>query len=186
MSNQTAVSTSSPRLIPKLSFRRRLAVTGFLFVLPALAFFALFAFWPMINAFYLSFFKYDLLTPKEWVGIKQYVDLFQSRVLIFSNRNSSNKSLKLESISSIAGYNEICANLLLLTIIFCVKELNKIHGKSISSRKSRRLLRSIDNFLPLLSTVFVLFMVIFQKYGVDMPGEFLRVNDISQLFFLRF
>jgi ABC-type sugar transport system permease subunit len=65
-----------------------LAITGFLFVLPALAFFALFAFWPMINAFYLSFFKYDLLTPKEWVGLKQYVDLFQSRVFLSSLRTT--------------------------------------------------------------------------------------------------
>jgi multiple sugar transport system permease protein len=80
----TALSERTSRFPPKLNYRRKLAITGFLFVVPSLAFFAAFAFWPMINAFYLSFFEYDLLTPKEWVGIQQYVDLFQSKVFINS------------------------------------------------------------------------------------------------------
>lgn len=61
-----------------LRYHQKLAITGFLFILPALAFFAVFAFWPMLNAFYLSLFDYDMLTPKEWVGISQYTDLFAS------------------------------------------------------------------------------------------------------------
>ena len=41
------------------TYRTRQSWTGFIFVLPALVFFAVFAFWPMINAFYLSLFNYD-------------------------------------------------------------------------------------------------------------------------------
>lgn len=61
-----------------LSYRTKLGLAGFLFVLPALAFFVIFAFWPMLNAFYLSLFNYDMLTDKVWVGLSQYTNLFES------------------------------------------------------------------------------------------------------------
>ena len=68
----------------RLTYRARLASTGFLFVLPALAFFAVFAFWPMINAFYLSLFNYDMLTPREFIGLDNYRALADSSVFIES------------------------------------------------------------------------------------------------------
>ena len=88
MSILAALSNKTGRFTLKIDYRRKRALTGFLFVVPALAFFAAFAFWPMINAFYLSFFEYDLLTPKEWVGMKQYIDLFQSKVFLGSLRTT--------------------------------------------------------------------------------------------------
>lgn len=75
---------AAPRVARAWQYRRRQSLVGFLFVLPALAFFALFAFWPMLNAFYLSFFRYDLLTPKQWVGLGQYRDLLSSPAFLSS------------------------------------------------------------------------------------------------------
>ncbi len=45
---------------------------GLSFVLPAFLFFVLFAFYPMINAFFISLTKYDLITPPKFVGLDNY------------------------------------------------------------------------------------------------------------------
>ncbi len=66
------------------TYKRRQSVIGFLFIVPALAYFAIFSFWPMLNAAYLSLFDYDLLTPPKWVGLEQYQALFSSPVFITS------------------------------------------------------------------------------------------------------
>jgi ABC-type sugar transport system permease subunit len=66
------------------SYQNRLSLTGFVFVLPALLYFAVFAFWPMLNALYLSFFRYDLLSPPEWVGPANYADLASSATFLNS------------------------------------------------------------------------------------------------------
>jgi multiple sugar transport system permease protein len=73
-----ALPTSVPRRTVWLTYRRRLALTGFLFVLPALLYFAVFAFYPMLNAFWLSLHDFDLLTPPRWVGLRQYELLFRN------------------------------------------------------------------------------------------------------------
>lgn len=41
---------------------------GIPFVLPALVFFAVFNIYPMINAFYVSLTKYNLLRPPVYIG----------------------------------------------------------------------------------------------------------------------
>jgi multiple sugar transport system permease protein len=59
---------------------RRRARWGWAFVLPALAFFGLFSFYPIFNAFYTSLFKQKLLSlaPPEYIGLGNYAYLFQS------------------------------------------------------------------------------------------------------------
>ena len=52
-------------------------IWGFFFVVPVLIFLGIFNTYPILNAFYISFFKYDLLTPKVYIGIKNYIELFQ-------------------------------------------------------------------------------------------------------------
>jgi ABC-type sugar transport system permease subunit len=74
---------------PWLTYRRRLSLTGILFILPALAYFALFAFWPIINAFYLSLHEYDLLSDKRWVGLAQYAGLLRSSSFLNSLRTTA-------------------------------------------------------------------------------------------------
>ena len=48
---------------------------GNCFVLPAVVFFALFNFYAMGYALYLSFTSWDLLTPPRWVGLTNYTTL---------------------------------------------------------------------------------------------------------------
>jgi len=55
-------------------FERRLA--ALLFVLPSLLFLAIFVVYPIIDAFYLSLHRYDLLTPPIWDGLGRYRLLF--------------------------------------------------------------------------------------------------------------
>lgn len=84
MSTSSALVISSQRLRRLATYKRRQSLVGFLFILPALVYFAVFAFWPMLNAAYLSLFDYDLLTPPKWVGLAQYQELLNSPVFMTS------------------------------------------------------------------------------------------------------
>ena len=46
--------------------------TAYLFVLPSVLFIGVFVIVPIVGALYYSFTNYDLLTPPEWVGLKNY------------------------------------------------------------------------------------------------------------------
>lgn len=45
---------------------------GYVFILPTLVFFSIFLIYPMINAFWLSIHEWNLLTPKVFVGLKNF------------------------------------------------------------------------------------------------------------------
>src|SRR5205085_8143660 len=62
----------------RVSLARRQSLTGIAFVLPAVAFFTLFNFYPMAYALYLSFTLWDLLTPPRWVGVANYTALLSN------------------------------------------------------------------------------------------------------------
>lgn len=49
-----------------------------LYIAPFLIGFTLFTLGPMIASIYLSFTRYDVLTPAFWIGIDNYVNLFQN------------------------------------------------------------------------------------------------------------
>jgi ABC-type sugar transport system permease subunit len=63
---------------PQMTLRRRLGLTyrggatSYLFVLPSILFITVFVIVPIIGILYYSFTDYDLLTPPEWVGLKNY------------------------------------------------------------------------------------------------------------------
>jgi len=68
---------------PKRSLWSRLGreeIVFLLFIFPNLFLFAIFTFWPMIRAFYLSGVRWDMLpmTPKKWVGFANYEYLFNN------------------------------------------------------------------------------------------------------------
>ncbi|MYC48050.1 MAG: sugar ABC transporter permease [Chloroflexi bacterium] len=62
----------------QLALRRRFRLTyrggatAYLFVLPSVIFIGVFVIVPIVGALYYSFTNYDLLTPPEWVGLKNY------------------------------------------------------------------------------------------------------------------
>lgn len=67
-----------------MSLERRQSLVGLAFVLPAVAFFALFNFYPMAYALYLSFTSWDLLTPPRWIGLENYVTLLADPTFLSS------------------------------------------------------------------------------------------------------
>jgi multiple sugar transport system permease protein len=64
------VSASSRRF--GLTYMQRRNLWGLLFALPAMGFFTLFAIFPILRTFYLSFFEYDVVTEPSYVGLKNF------------------------------------------------------------------------------------------------------------------
>jgi multiple sugar transport system permease protein len=62
------------------SLEKKIAIWGWIFVTPSLLFFALFSFYPIINAIYLSFCKKNLISLKApvFTGFSNYIRVFTS------------------------------------------------------------------------------------------------------------
>jgi multiple sugar transport system permease protein len=56
----------------RVSLKRREAITGYLFILPALLGFVLWYVGPMLYSAWISFHEWDLLSPPEWAGLSNY------------------------------------------------------------------------------------------------------------------
>ena len=80
-----AISTSTPvkratptrRAPAKRRDDTRLAI---MFIAPALVGFLVFMVWPTLRGIYLSFTKFNLLTPPKWTGLDNYVRMVQDPV----------------------------------------------------------------------------------------------------------
>ncbi|WP_217237896.1 carbohydrate ABC transporter permease [Streptomyces sp. AC555_RSS877] len=57
-----------------------------LFIAPALLGFLVFLLWPTLRGIHLSFTRYNLLTPPEWVGLDNYVRMVQDPIFWASLR----------------------------------------------------------------------------------------------------
>jgi multiple sugar transport system permease protein len=73
----------------------RLQNHGYVFILPTLLFFSLFLIYPMLSAFRLSFFEWNLLSPKQFVGLKNFVRMASDPRVI----NSYVRTLHFSAIS---------------------------------------------------------------------------------------
>jgi ABC-type sugar transport system permease subunit len=62
----------------RLRYSTRIALWGFLFALPAVMYLAIFNLYPMLNALYLSFTRYDLISAPEWIGLGNYQQVLTS------------------------------------------------------------------------------------------------------------
>ncbi|MET9552611.1 sugar ABC transporter permease [Streptomyces sp. NPDC006645] len=70
------------------SSQRRGAMRGYLYVLPALAVYVVFAVLPAIHTAYLSLFDWDGVTLGSWVGLDNYREVFGNPVLLRSLVNA--------------------------------------------------------------------------------------------------
>ncbi len=68
----------------RLSLASKQAAFGYAIILPALAILAIFRFLPMLQAFYLSLTKYDLVHPPQFVGLANFLDLAQDPLFLKS------------------------------------------------------------------------------------------------------
>jgi multiple sugar transport system permease protein len=64
----TVASTSPPLRRPRGD-----GALAALFVAPAMLGFLVFLLWPTLRGVYLSFTRFNLLTPAEWVGLDNYI-----------------------------------------------------------------------------------------------------------------
>ncbi|EST33500.1 hypothetical protein M877_01420 [Streptomyces niveus NCIMB 11891] len=81
----------SPRRSGRSSARgeaRRRLVIGWLFVLPALAFFCTFVIYPLITAVRYSFYSWNGIGASTWAGIDNYVRVFTDPELLISIVNA--------------------------------------------------------------------------------------------------
>src|ERR1035437_4918712 len=58
-----------------LTYQSRLKGVGFLFVLPAVVFFLVFFLYPVTQAIRVSFTSWNLFTPAEYIGFKNFTDM---------------------------------------------------------------------------------------------------------------
>jgi len=69
--------TGTQRATRRMTKRRwRETVVGYLFIMPVVLGLLGFTLGPMVASLYLSFTKFPLLRSPEWVGLKNYVDMF--------------------------------------------------------------------------------------------------------------
>ncbi|MGB5868963.1 MAG: sugar ABC transporter permease [Albidovulum sp.] len=63
-------------------------VAPWLFLTPGLIMFAVYVIWPIFSSFRLSFYNYDGLGAKEWLGWANYQELFDDRAFVTSLKNN--------------------------------------------------------------------------------------------------
>jgi putative chitobiose transport system permease protein len=67
---------------------KKLNLTPYLFLAPALIITSIFILYPVLGVLYYSFTSYDIVTPPQWVGLKNYVQLVQDDTFWLALRNS--------------------------------------------------------------------------------------------------
>ncbi|MBA2665755.1 MAG: sugar ABC transporter permease [Trueperaceae bacterium] len=71
-----------------MRYHRQDTVAAYLFLLPFLLLLTIFFGYATIRAVYFSFTDYDLFTTPNWVGLRNYVDLFRDPLFLSALRNS--------------------------------------------------------------------------------------------------
>lgn len=73
----------------RAAMRRREAIDGYLFIAPWLIGFVVFVSGPMIASFALSFMSWDLFSDPEWIGLENYQELADDRLVLTSLKNTA-------------------------------------------------------------------------------------------------
>lgn len=86
MSRQSSKAVSGSRRKRKATERRRpsTVIVGFLFLAPALIFYAVFELWPIIQTAWYSFYDWNGIDASTWAGIDNYIKVFTDSTLISS------------------------------------------------------------------------------------------------------
>lgn len=72
----------------KSKYRMREAMTGYLFLLPSFLGFVIFMFIPIVFGLYISFTNYDGFKVMDFIGFKNYLDMFQDSYFTISLKNN--------------------------------------------------------------------------------------------------
>jgi ABC-type sugar transport system permease subunit len=161
-----AIGATPTRSRWSLSYQQKRNLWGFLFAVPALALFAVFAVYPILRTFYLSFFEFSVVDTPVYVGLDNYRDLGEDQRFHISLVNSF-KYVFLTYIPTI-----------LLALILALALNTKIRG--------RGLFRTIY-FIPVVMSwvvVSAIWKMIFNPQGL-MNTFFLNPVGISSKNWLR-
>ena len=71
----------------KKKFNTRIILIGYAFILPALGFNLLFDWYPMLDGVVMSFFRWDGFRTATFVGLRNFVQIFQDDVFWTSVKN---------------------------------------------------------------------------------------------------
>jgi multiple sugar transport system permease protein len=96
-----------------LSFRRREAVYGWLFILPAVIGLVFFQLGPVLASLYLSFTNYDIVSAPKWIGLANY------------ERLTGVDQLYIKSLGVTAYYSLLSIPLSLLVAYFTALLMNR-------------------------------------------------------------
>ena len=72
----------------KFSYRSRIQLWGILFILPTILFFVIFKYGPMVWAIFLSFTGYDIVTEPKYIGVNNYISIFQDPIFLQALKNT--------------------------------------------------------------------------------------------------
>ena len=73
---QAIQATARPPIVTETWWQRhQMRLAPAILLTPALLFFAVFVIWPIIASVWLSFFEWDGVSPKEWIGLSNYQEL---------------------------------------------------------------------------------------------------------------
>ena len=68
--------------------KNQLALSPWLFLAPGMAMFALYVIVPIFQSMWISFYDWDGLGPKEWIGTANYVELMDDEAFYTSLKNN--------------------------------------------------------------------------------------------------
>ncbi len=72
-----------------MTIRKRKIVCGYIMLTPVMLYFCLFVFYPIIRAFWLSFYEYNLFAKQaEFVGLENYLNMMKDHTVMISMRNT--------------------------------------------------------------------------------------------------
>ena len=98
------LSNKNPTLSKKNYIRREHRLSFWL-LLPTIVVFAVFMFWPVIYTVYLSFLKWNMISPvKTFVGFNNYVKIFKSTEFIVTLKNTGLYMLLFVVIDVVVPY----------------------------------------------------------------------------------
>lgn len=129
----------------KMTSQRKEQCAAWFFMLPFLLIFIVFALWPIIYSGYISFFNWDLLSDKEFIGLENYKFLLKDSYFI--------KALKNTVILCITS--TIPELLLALAIAYFINQ-KFIHGREIMK---------LGIFMPYLTSTVAVSLVFGSIFG---------------------
>ncbi len=135
-----------------------------LLILPSLAAFGVFMFWPLIETLYLSFFEWNLIKPeKKFVGFQNYIDLFSDPISYKIFTNTALYLVILLVINFVAPY------ILSFVLSNIIKKRNNFYKSTIFLPSVISLVVSSILYVWILNPISGPAAVIANAFGLEMP-----------------